>query len=78
MNALTVQMVLIDGEIALAMLDAADTTRLAENRIRGRSEARKAYHTILRLVGNAEMNDELRLLLEARLNELCRRLSRRR
>lgn len=74
-NAVTVQLLLIDAEMALTMLDAADTTRLAENRIRGRAEARKAYDTILRLVENVEMNDEQRLLLETRLNELCRRLS---
>ena len=75
-NALSADLLLIDTEMALTLLNLADTTRSRESRMRRRKEARKAYETILRLLPKVEMTDKQRAAIEQGLGSLHRRLLR--
>ena len=75
-NAVTLEMLQIDADMALTLLDLADTTRSAESRMRRRKSARKAYLSILRLLPNLAINDQQRAAMEQRLGNLRRRLLR--
>ena len=75
-KTVTVELLLTDSAMALTLLDLADTTRVATNRIRRLKEARKAYETILRFAAKLDMADEQRELLEQRLSRIHGRLLR--
>ena len=75
-NAASADLLLIDTEMALTLLDLANTTRSPENRLRRRKEARKAYFTILRLMPKVGMAAHQKTALEQRLNALRRGLAK--
>lgn len=63
-----------DAEMALSMLDLADTTKSAENRARRRRAAAKAYTTILRFIPNSQLTEVQRETLNQRLGRIRSRL----
>jgi hypothetical protein len=75
-NAVTLETLQADADMALTLLDLADTTRSAERRMRRRKAARKAYLSILRFLPKLAINDQQRAAMEQRLGSLRRRLLR--
>jgi len=67
---------LTDLEMALTMLDRAETSREPETRERNRANARHALETVLHHMSQLELSEEQRERLQVKVDELKDRLSR--
>lgn len=73
-NRVGVQFLVAEIEIALTFLEVADVTRQEDVRNRNRENARVAYDTVLKLLPKVSPSECERSTLEAKLEELKKRL----
>ena len=73
-NETSVEFLLNDLDVAMTMLDVAETTTIKETAQRNHQNARKAYDTVLRLLPQLKLDAAQQQTMDEQLSSLKNRL----